>query len=99
MSRLTADSSYWSCAIRKSEGRDIGHKCKECKQAFNKIGEEIVMRRGGRIEMRYHRNCFSDQADPRSQKCGTFQSGSWAHSQSPAAPTQVYKKMRTSSHW
>ena len=40
--------------------------CKECKKPFISLNETIVLRRGGRIELRYHKKCFSGHADPRS---------------------------------
>lgn len=57
------------------------------------------MCRGGRIELKYHANCFSGVADPRSQKGSSFNKGIWAGSQQMHAPKDKYKKMRTDSHF
>lgn len=65
---------------------DLGHVCKECKKAFTKLSEQIAIRRGGRIELRYHTECFSGQADPRTQKSSTFNTSKWAGTQQLHAP-------------
>ena len=57
------------------------------------------MCRGGRIELKYHANCFSGVADPRSQKGSSFNKGIWAGSQQMHAPKDKYRKMRTDSHF
>ena len=38
---------------------DLGHRCRECKKPFIKIGNPLTERRGARLSLRYHANCFS----------------------------------------
>jgi hypothetical protein len=59
---------YWAYEFRPTNRTDLGHMCKECKKPFTSLNEIITIRRGGRIELRYHKNCFSGYADPRSKK-------------------------------
>ena len=59
------DSAYWAYEIRPLEKCHIGHTCKECKKPFTNLSESIAIRRGGRIELKYHLKCFSGEADPR----------------------------------
>lgn len=93
----SSNGSYWAVQERSSEARDIGHVCKECRLTFLRVGEDMVMRRGGRIELRYHKHCFSGEADPRTQRNSSFnQSG---HDLAPIAPTGKFRKMRTSSQF
>lgn len=92
-------SAYWSYTPRRAEKRDLGHKCRECKRAFRSLGEPLVVRRGGRIEMRYHEKCFSGTADPRTQSQSSFHTHPLGASIPDQAPTQRYTKMRTASHW
>eukprot|EP00954_Amorphochlora_amoebiformis_P021072 1343963-Amorphochlora_amoeboformis.AAC.2 len=76
------------------------HACTIIKKAFTKIGEAICIRRGGRIELRYHLSCFSGMADPRTQANSSAHSGKWAKTVAKTrAPNGKYRKMRTSSHW
>ena len=49
------------------EKKDLGHTCRECRRPFTTIGEPLTERRGARISNRYHAECFSGFADPRSQ--------------------------------
>ena len=96
---VSSDSAYWSCRQKRAGAVDVGHACKECKQPFTAVGEPLWVRRGGRIELRYHAACFSGEADPRTQAHGSYKTGHLAGSQAPAAPQQPFRKMRTSSHW
>eukprot|EP00466_Bigelowiella_natans_P014272 jgi/Bigna1/126617/aug1.3_g1325 len=91
-------SEYWKHRYRPCVARDLGHSCRECKKPFKKIGELIAIRRGGRIEMRYHKACFSGNSDPRSQSKGTHLHGKWADKVSKKAPKGRYQKMRTTAH-
>ena len=90
-------SVYWAAAARQAEGRDIGHPCKECKRPFAAVGAPLVVRRGGRIELRYHAACFSGDADPRTQAASSFHTS--AHALPAAAPAGRFNKMRTSAHF
>lgn len=90
---------YWSSQRRAVEKRDLGHKCRECKQPFGELGEAIAVRRGARTELRYHVRCFSGTDDPRTQAASSFRSGKWLGSQGTTAPRDPYRKMRTQSHW
>lgn len=56
--------------------------------------------RGGRIELRYHKECFSMIADPRSQPSSSANVGKFVQSlKGTAAPEELYRKMRTRGHW
>eukprot|EP01084_Bolivina_argentea_P101048 181234_1 len=94
------DTRYWEWKVRKCRRDDLWNTCRECKQPFTKLGENLSIRRGGRIELRYHEGCFSGIADPRSQAGSTANKGKYAAALSKtAAPRLPYSKMRTSSHW
>uniref|UniRef100_A0A7S2TQT0 PARP-type domain-containing protein n=1 Tax=Lotharella oceanica TaxID=641309 RepID=A0A7S2TQT0_9EUKA len=95
-----AESQYWQHRYRPCVARDLGHTCRECKRPLTKIGETIAIRRGGRIEMRYHEACFSGESDPRTQKKASHKQGKWVRCVAGTkAPLGKYKKMRTTSHW
>ena len=91
--------TYWAAQGRSAEGRDIGHPCKECKRPFGSVGEALMVRRGGRIELRYHATCFTGDADPRTQAASTFHVSPHVGKLAAAAPTGRFNKMRTSSHF
>ena len=93
------NSIYWEHRFRPTVARDLGHTCRECKCAFTSVGEIIAVRRGGRIELRYHRECFSGTSDPRTQKNSSQHMGKWAGRVENRAPKGKYNKMRTRSHW
>eukprot|EP01062_Namystynia_karyoxenos_P080956 TRINITY_DN8815_c0_g1_i1.p1 TRINITY_DN8815_c0_g1~~TRINITY_DN8815_c0_g1_i1.p1 ORF type:complete len:198 (+),score=39.17 TRINITY_DN8815_c0_g1_i1:84-596(+) len=93
------DTAYWDYQHRQAEPKDLGHLCRECKKPFTVMGQPISERRGARIALRYHRHCFSNYADPRSQPHSSHYEGHLAHTQSEAAPLQSFHKMRTSSHF
>ncbi|CAM9439576.1 unnamed protein product [Chrysoparadoxa australica] len=96
-----SDSMYWDSRPRPMLVKDLGHHCRECRQPFTSLKEgDIMVRRGGRIELRYHLKCFSGENDPRSQHRGTAQEGQWVSLlKGTKAPNEMYKKMRTRSHW
>lgn len=48
--------------------------CRECHTAIEP-GDDIMYRDGRRIRLMYHENCFSGDADPRTQKGSSFNSG------------------------
>jgi hypothetical protein len=91
--------SYWAYSSRPALAKDLGHTCRECKQPFTQLGEEIALRRGGRIELKYHSQCFSWQEDPRTQQQSSFNQGKWQGSQQVHAPREMYRKMRTGTHF
>ena len=62
---MSTKTLYWAFDYRQTDSRDIGHSCRECKNYFTKLNETIAIRRGGRLELRYHEKCFSGEADPR----------------------------------
>ncbi|KAG8458906.1 hypothetical protein KFE25_004240 [Diacronema lutheri] len=95
------DTRYWDFAFRAVEKSDLGHVCRECRQPFARLGEPLAERRGARLALRYHRDCFSGLADPRSQPRGPFNEGKWAgsHAVSAAAPAEPFHKMRTAAHF
>ena len=61
------NTGYWDYQHRKVEKGDLGHRCRECRKPFGKLGTALTERRGARVSMRYHGECFSGFADPRSQ--------------------------------
>lgn len=89
--------AYWDFIYREATPNDLGHICRECRRPFTQLGAALAERRGARLALRYHRNCFSGVADPRSQPHGPFQEGKWAGSNavSAAAPAEPFHKMRT----
>eukprot|EP00913_Durusdinium_trenchii_P003530 g3266.t1 len=118
------DTAYWDFQHRKVEKKDLGHKCFECKETFKSpgdtettrhilgLGGALTERRGGRVSMRYHGECFSGFADPRSQARSSHHEGRLAGSQLQAAPQEkkgeekgrsvlqeVTTKMRTAKHF
>ena len=93
------DTAYWDFQHRKVEKKDLGHKCFECKETFKSLGTALTERRGGRVSMRYHGECFSGFADPRSQARSSHHEGRLRGSQLHAAPQEVTSKMRTAKHF
>jgi len=94
------DTRYWDFQHRKVEKRDLGQRCRECRQPFVTLGDPLTERRGARISMRYHGECFSGFADPRSQSRSSHHEGTHAGSQMEAAPAdKAGSKMRTSRHF
>lgn len=60
----------------------------------------LLLCRGGRIELRYHKDCFSNIADPRSQPASSANVGKFVQSlRGTVAPEELYRKMRTRGHW
>ncbi len=91
---------YWDYQHRVVERGDLGHKCRECKMPFTTLGDPLTERRGARVSMRYHAECFSGYADPRSQASSSHHTGKLAGSQFEAAPqSKAGSKMRTSEHF
>ena len=94
------ETAYWDYSHRTVERHDLGHNCRECRRPFTKIGEPLTERRGARLSMRYHAQCFSGYADPRSQLTSSHHSGKLAGTQLEAAPgSKAGGKMRTSQHF
>ena len=89
-------TNYWDYQHRKVERADLGHRCRECRRPFKKLGEPLTERRGARVSMRYHAECFSGFADPRSQASSSHHVGRLAGTQFEAAPkAKAGSKMRT----
>mmetsp|Transcript_14657 Transcript_14657/g.33659 ORF Transcript_14657/g.33659 Transcript_14657/m.33659 type:complete len:119 (-) Transcript_14657:450-806(-) len=93
------DTEYWDFVHRKVERTDLGHRCRECKQPFDRLGEPLTERRGARVSLRYHTKCFSGYKDPRSQSMSSAYVGTLSGTQSSQAPTSRTSKMRTGSHF
>jgi hypothetical protein len=94
------NTAYWDFQHRTVVMKDLGHTCRECKRKFSRIGEPLTERRGARTSMRYHAECFSGFADPRSQSSSSMHMGNLAGTQLEAAPTnKAGSKMRTGSHF
>eukprot|EP00747_Dinoflagellata_sp_TGD_P163606 gnl/TRDRNA2_/TRDRNA2_182445_c0_seq1.p1 gnl/TRDRNA2_/TRDRNA2_182445_c0~~gnl/TRDRNA2_/TRDRNA2_182445_c0_seq1.p1 ORF type:complete len:313 (+),score=48.80 gnl/TRDRNA2_/TRDRNA2_182445_c0_seq1:111-1049(+) len=94
------DTGYWDFQHRTVKSGDLGHTCRECKQPFRKIGDPLTERRGARISMKYHGECFSGFADPRSQANSSTWTGRLAGTQMDAAPRyKATTKMRVSAHF
>ena len=92
-------TGYWDYMHRSTTRADLGHRCRECKQPFSRIGEPLTERRGARVSMRYHAECFSGYADPRSQASSSAHVGRLAGTQFGAAPASTSRKMRTAAHF
>jgi hypothetical protein len=92
-------STYWASRPKSCEPRDVGHVCKECKKPFTRVGEHLMVRRGGRIELRYHAGCFSGSDDPRTQEHSSFNTTQLGAQVRETAPSQAFRKMRTSSQF
>ena len=80
------ETGYWDYQHRLSTRADLGHRCRECKRPFERVGEPLTERRGARVSMRYHAECFSGFADPRSQASSSHHVGRLAGLQLAAAP-------------
>jgi hypothetical protein len=94
------DTGYWDFCHRAAGKKDLGHNCRECRRPFTRIGEPLTERRGARTSNRYHAECFSGFADPRSQAGSSFHTGRLAGSQLAAAPQQkAGSKMRVTKHF
>jgi len=94
------NTGYWDFAHRVSTKNDLGHNCRECKLPFTRLGEPMTERRGARTSMRYHAECFSGFADPRSQANSSMHVGKLANTQLEAAPKKkAGSKMRSSRHF
>lgn len=94
------DTEYWDFQHRAATAKDLGHTCRECRLPFTSIGEALTERRGARISSRYHAECFSGYADPRSQTGSSHHTGHLARQQFDAAPLRkATSKMRTGSHF
>ena len=66
----------------------------------SRLGEPMTERRGARTSMRYHAECFSGFADPRSQANSSMHVGKLANTQLEAAPKKkAGSKMRSSRHF
>jgi len=92
-------TQYWDFQHREAQRNDLGHKCRECRMPFTMIGEPITERRGARVSMRYHAECYSGYADPRSQLSSSLHQGTLKGTQLPAAPAGPFAKMRTAAHF
>ena len=94
------DTNYWDFQHREVTAKDLGHTCRECRQPFRFIGDPLTERRGARIASRYHAECFSGFADPRSQAQSSHHTGRLAGTQIDAAPAlKATSKMRTGAHF
>jgi len=93
------NTAYWDYQHRQVLRSDLAHTCRECRKPFTKIGEPITERRGARTSMRFHAECFSGFADPRSQARSSHHQGRFAGTQHDAAPDLTFSKMRTSTHF
>ena len=82
---LTAggDQLYWTVSYGVSER--MGMSCRECRGAIHK-GQRYVARDGRKIRLCYHLDCFSGEADPRTQSQSSYTTGSHGNIISNAAP-------------
>ena len=93
-------TGYWDFMHRSVTQKDLGHSCRECKLVFRELGEPLTERRGARTSTRYHADCFSGFADPRSQANSSMHVGRLAGTQMEAAPkSKAGSKMRSSTHF
>eukprot|EP00929_Paragymnodinium_shiwhaense_P044046 TRINITY_DN2259_c0_g1_i4.p1 TRINITY_DN2259_c0_g1~~TRINITY_DN2259_c0_g1_i4.p1 ORF type:complete len:247 (-),score=62.55 TRINITY_DN2259_c0_g1_i4:73-813(-) len=86
------DTGYWDFQHRVVGAKDLGQRCRECKKPFKTLGEGLTERRGARISMRYHAECFSGFADPRSQTSSSHHMGHLAGTQLEAAPSDKARR-------
>ena len=56
------DSRYWDYAFRLTQRQDIGNRCRECKEPFLKLNEEIAVRRSVSRECEREVSCFFQHA-------------------------------------
>mmetsp|Transcript_14 Transcript_14/g.16 ORF Transcript_14/g.16 Transcript_14/m.16 type:complete len:232 (+) Transcript_14:386-1081(+) len=93
------NTEYWDFQHRSVTAKDLGHTCRECRRPFTSIGDPLTERRGARTSSRYHAECFSGYADPRSQAGSSHNAGKLAGTQLEAAPRAKTTKMRTGTHF
>ena len=62
---------YWT--VHYSVAERYGFLCRECHKYINK-GEPIIQRDGRKIRLIYHKDCFSGDADPRTQANSSYNS-------------------------
>ncbi|KAK5673343.1 hypothetical protein QVD99_000794 [Batrachochytrium dendrobatidis] len=64
---------YWTV----SEGNSVRRwTCRECRKDIH-IGDHIIVRDGRKIRLAYHPECFSGDADPRTQKSSSYYDPRW----------------------
>lgn len=67
-------SNYWT--VSKGKANHTGHTCRECRGTIFS-NEPICVRDGRKIRLFYHENCFSGDADPRTQGSSSYSDKSW----------------------
>lgn len=83
------DLPYWT--VTQGSATRTGYSCRECKGVIMK-GDAMVVRDGRRVRFFYHADCYSGEADPRSQPHSSYASGRW---QLPEQPPPTKYKHRT----
>lgn len=67
-------SNYWT--VSKGKANHTGHTCRECRGTIFS-NEPICVRDCRKIRLFYHKNCFSGDADPRTQGSSSYTDKSW----------------------
>ena len=87
---------YWT--VSRGVAVRNGFSCRECKKCIDK-GLPIVVRDGRKMRFFYHLECFSGDADPRTQQSSTFNEGKFQEAISKKAPeSKGYGKWYTSQY-
>eukprot|EP00741_Cyanophora_paradoxa_P022069 tig00021434_g21304.t1 len=71
-------TEYWTV----SQGTAIrtGWSCRECKEVIMK-GSPVIVRDGRKMRFFYHVECYSGEADPRSQEHSSYHQGRFSVSE------------------
>jgi hypothetical protein len=63
------ETEYWT--ISRGHANRTGFSCRQCKIVINQ-NEPVVVRDGRKMRFFYHEECFSGNADPRSQDGSSY---------------------------
>ncbi|CEM04611.1 unnamed protein product [Vitrella brassicaformis CCMP3155] len=88
------EGDYWTVSTGVAVRN--GHMCRECRGYIMK-GETMIVRDGRKIRLFYHPECFSGDADPRTQTTSSYCNPKYNTAISSHAPaTKGYGKWSTS---
>ncbi len=68
---LRVDEAYWAVSGPQPTNRLV--TCRVCKKSIYK-GGNVMVREGRKLRFFYHENCFTGNADPRTQEKSSFKS-------------------------
>lgn len=77
--RIPQPNAYWTVSFGTS--CRTGFSCRECKKLIA-VDTKIAIRDGRKMRLFYHRECFSGDADPRTQQNSSYNSGDPKYGQS-----------------